>query len=97
MGSTLCQDGATDAGDATVLAAMDLGPRRPDMARSDERPRLWTYTASARELVAQGDNGLLVPNFAKGAVIGYLNRVLWRWDDTAPSSLELIDDEHRIG
>lgn len=50
----------------------------------------------AREFVAQGYNGLLVPSFAKGAVVGDQNLVLWRWGDTAPVRLELIDDEHRL-
>lgn len=50
----------------------------------------------ARELVAQGYNGLLVPSFAKGAVFGDRNVVLWKWGGAAPSRLELIDDEHRL-
>lgn len=51
----------------------------------------------ARELFGQGYNGLLVQSFAKGAVAGDLNLVLWRWGDATPARLVLIDDEHRLG
>lgn len=50
----------------------------------------------ARGLIAAGYNGLLVRSFAKGAGSGDLNLVLWKWDSTAPSHLELIDDEDRL-
>ncbi|MEI9405119.1 RES family NAD+ phosphorylase [Mesorhizobium argentiipisi] len=89
-----------DAGDATALAAMGLDastladPTWRDQMRDHGEAHTQRF---ARELVAQGYNGLLVPSFAKGAAIGDLNLVLWRWGDTAPSRLELIDDEHRLG
>ena len=50
----------------------------------------------ARELIAKGYCGLRVRSFAKGSGPNDVNLVLWRWDTTAPSRLELIDDEDRL-
>ena len=50
----------------------------------------------ARELIAAGYNGLLVRSFTKGAGSGDMNLVLWKWGLTAPSHLELVDDEDRL-
>ncbi|MDN3722310.1 RES family NAD+ phosphorylase [Roseibium salinum] len=51
----------------------------------------------ARQLIAEGYNGLLVRSFAKGAGPGDTNLVLWRWGRGASSRLTLIDDEDRLG
>ncbi|TPJ31495.1 MULTISPECIES: RES family NAD+ phosphorylase [unclassified Mesorhizobium] len=90
-----------DAGDATALTAMGLDaaaladPTWRDQMRDHGEAHTQRF---AREMFAQGYNGLLVPSFAKGAAaIGDLNLVLWRWGDTAPSRLELIEDEQRLG
>lgn len=89
-----------DAGDAAALAAMGLDaaaladPTWRDQMRDHGEAQTQRF---ARGLVAQGFNGLLVQSFAKGAVFGDVNLVLWRWGDAAPSRLELIDDEHRLG
>jgi RES domain-containing protein len=88
-----------DAGNAVNLATMGLDGSTlaeatwRDQMRSAGEARTQRF---ARELVAQGYNGLLVPSFAKGAATGDLNLVLWRWSNVAPSRLELIDDEHRL-
>ncbi|MBU4527162.1 MAG: RES family NAD+ phosphorylase [Alphaproteobacteria bacterium] len=50
----------------------------------------------ARDLIAKGYNGLLVRSFAKGSGPRDMNLVLWNWGQTAPSRLELIDDEDRL-
>ncbi|MEW4462561.1 MULTISPECIES: RES family NAD+ phosphorylase [Hyphomicrobiales] len=50
----------------------------------------------ARELIANGYSGLRVRSFAKGGGPDDMNLVLWRWGTTAPSRLELIDDEDRL-
>jgi RES domain-containing protein len=50
----------------------------------------------ARRLIAAGYQGLLVKSFAPGATGDDLNLVLWKWGDTAPSRLVLIDDEERL-
>lgn len=88
-----------DATDPANLAAVGLDKAalgdptwRDQMKLSGEAPT----QRLARELVAQGFNGVLAPSFAKGAVAGDQNLVLWRWGAVAPSRLELIDDEHRL-
>jgi RES domain-containing protein len=50
----------------------------------------------ARRLIAAGHNGLLVRSFAAGSDDADMNLVLWRWGDTLPSRLVLIDDEGRL-
>lgn len=50
----------------------------------------------ARRLIAARYNGMLVRSFAAGASVDDRNLVLWRWDDTTPSCLTPIDDEHRL-
>jgi RES domain-containing protein len=52
--------------------------------------------ALARRLIAGGYHGLLVRSFAPGATGDDLNLVLWKWGDTAPARLILIDDEGRL-
>ena len=51
----------------------------------------------ARNLIAEGYNGLLVRSFAKGAGPGDINLVVWRWGESRRFRLELIDDEDRLG
>lgn len=50
----------------------------------------------ARRLVSDGYHGLLVRSFAPAARRDDLNLVLWRWSDTLPFRLALIDDEGRL-
>lgn len=89
-----------DARNTANLAAMGFDetaladPTWRDRMRSDGEAPTQRF---ARDLVAQGYNGLLVLSFVKGAGPSDLNLVLWRWGDAAPSQLELIDDEHRLG
>jgi RES domain-containing protein len=52
--------------------------------------------AFAERLVAQGFHGLLVRSFASGLSEDDLNLVLWRWGDSAPARLVLIDEEARL-
>lgn len=52
--------------------------------------------AFARRLAAAGYHGLLVKSFAPGATSDDLNLVLWKWSDSAPHRLILIDDENRL-
>ena len=47
----------------------------------------------ARALISKGYQGLLVRSFAPGASESDLNLVLWRWGETPPARLILIDDE----
>lgn len=75
--------------DATTLA--DTTWRDQMKATGEARTQ-----AFARRLAAAGNNGLLVRSFAPGATRDDLNIVLWRWGNSAPSRLVLIDDEHRL-
>lgn len=79
-----------DAGLDTVALA---DPTWRDQMKAIGEARAQTF---ARQLIAQGYNGLLVPSFAPGATDDDLNLVLWRWGDHAPSRLVLIDDEKRL-
>lgn len=49
-----------------------------------------------RRFVTDGYSGLIVKSFAPGAAHDDLNCVIWKWGSAAPSSLILIDDEHRL-
>ena len=88
-----------DASDAANLGAFGLdevalaNPAWRDQMRDVGEASTQRF---ARELVGQGYNGLLVPSFAKGAVAGDSNLVLWRWGDASPARLELIDDAQRL-
>ena len=50
----------------------------------------------AQLLIAEGYAGLLTRSFARGTSGVNLNLVLWRWSGDG-CSLELIDDEGRLG
>lgn len=52
--------------------------------------------AFARRLTMAGYQGLLVKSFAPGAGEDDFNLVLWKWSDTPPVRLTLIDDENRL-
>lgn len=89
-----------DASDTAALTAARLDEAsladptwRDQMRKTGEAPT----QRFARNLIAQGYNGLLVRSFAKGAGPGDMNLVLWKWSASGPSRLELIDDEDRLG
>ena len=88
-----------DAGDTAALGAAGLDEAsladrtwRDQMIKSGEA-RTQRF---ARDLIAEGYNGLLVRSFVKGAGTDDMNLVLWRWSESDPSLLELIDDEERL-
>ena len=86
------RDGAALAGHGLDPAALaDPGWRS---AMLDGRPVPTQDLAKA--LHAAGFAGLLVRSFAKGATGADLNLVLWRWGG-ADATLDLIDDENRLG
>jgi RES domain-containing protein len=87
---------ATDAAALTAVGFDDAALADPtwrDQMRTAGEARTQRF---ARDLLDQGYDGLLVRSFAKGVTSGDLNLVLWRWSASAPSSLELIDDERRL-
>jgi RES domain-containing protein len=75
--------------DAVALAASTW---RDEMRANGES----RTQAFARSLLAKGYSALLVRSFAPGASQRDLNLVLWRWGDTAPARLTVIDDEGRL-
>ena len=88
-----------DTTDRAALKAMGIDeaaladPTWRDQMRISGEARTQRF---ARELIADGYNGLLVRSFAKGASGKNLNLVLWTWGPSAPSALEVIDDEGRL-
>lgn len=52
--------------------------------------------ALADRLISSGFAGMRVRSYATGAGLGDVNLVLWRWGDTLPRRVALIDDEHRL-
>ncbi|PKR87444.1 hypothetical protein CXZ10_19770 [Pleomorphomonas diazotrophica] len=64
-----------------------------DEMRATGRSRTQAFAA---ELLAAGFAGLLVRSFARGSSEADLNLVLWRWSDSLPHRLTVIDDEGRL-
>ena len=50
----------------------------------------------ANRLIAEGFAGIQLPSFARGAPRNAINVVLWRWGDTMPTKLTVIDDQDRL-
>lgn len=63
--------------------------------RSEGRePASWVV---ARNLIAEGAAGILVPSFAHGARADrHHNLVLWRWSDQLPHQVNVIDPHRRL-
>ena len=92
-------NGVFDCRDDRALAAegMDAGALADSAWRDQMRASGEARTqAFARRLIAGGYHGLLVRSFAPGATADNLNLVLWRWGNSAPARLILIDDENRL-
>ena len=92
-------DGIFDSTDETALqgegmdtATLSASTWRDEMKAKGEA-RTQTF---ARTLVAKGYCALLVRSFAPGASGHDLNLVLWRWGNSLPPRLTLIDDEGRL-
>jgi len=64
-----------------------------DLADRGVVPPSW---ALARRLMAAGVAGILVPSFATGATSRDVNAVFWRWGDSLPHRLRVIDDHARL-
>lgn len=88
-----------DSRDLVALAAFGLTPSllADNGWRDQMKARGKAATQEfAERLIADGFNGLLIQSFAPGARAGDLNMVLWKWGDSAPCRLVLIDDEGRL-
>ncbi len=85
-------DEAALGGEGMDAAALSASTWRDDMRANGES----RTQAFARSLLATGYSAMLVRSFAPGASQRDLNLVLWRWGDTAPARLTVIDDEGRL-
>jgi len=88
-----------DGRDATALAAQDMDAAalanaawRDEMSATGEA----RTQGFARRLISAGYNGLVVRSFAPGATAEDMNLVLWKWSDSAPTRLVVIDEEKRL-
>jgi RES domain-containing protein len=88
--------------DSTDIAALrDKGIDKTVLSANTWRDEMETKgeartQALARALIGEGYDGLLIRSFAAGASENDLNLVLWRWGDSPPARLTLIDDEGRL-
>lgn len=87
-----CRDDAALSAEGMNAAALADNAWRDRMKASRQSPT----QAFARRLMRKSFDGLLVRSFAPGANEDDLNMVLWRWGDSAPARLILIDDESRL-
>lgn len=71
----------------------DLACAWEDLADRGLVPPSW---ALARRLAAAGHAGIIVPSFAPGATPADRNAVFWRWSDTLPHRVTVIDDFARL-
>ena len=64
-----------------------------DLASKGENPPSWTL---ARRLAGAGAAGILVGSFAPGATGADVNAVFWRWSDSRPHMVKVIDEQNRL-
>ncbi len=87
-----CRDAAALAAENMTADALAAPTWRDEMKVAGEAKT----QGFARRLMKTGHSGLLVRSFAPGATADDLNIVLWRWGDSRPARLLLIDDENRL-
>ena len=72
------------------IGRSDLACPWEDMVSRKTTPPSWKI---ARQLIARGVAGIVVPSFAPGAGAGDRNVVFWEWADIPPHKVAVIDDE----
>jgi len=87
-----CRDSEALAAESMTADALAAPTWRDEMKAAGEAKT----QGLARRLMKAGHSGLLVRSFAPGASADDMNLVLWRWGDSAPARLVLIDDENRL-
>lgn len=87
-----CRDEAALAVEGMDTAILTSTTWRDEMRTSGES----RTQAFAQRLTSAGYTGLIVRSFAPGSTADDLNLVLWKWGDSAPSRLILIDNESRL-
>jgi RES domain-containing protein len=75
------------------IDAADLSCGWEDHASRGQVPPTWSL---AQRLLADGAAGALVPSFAPGTTGADINVVFWRWSDTPPHRISVIDDFGRL-
>ena len=74
-------------------SSAELGCAWEDMADQNREPPTWLL---ADRLQTNGVAGMLVRSFAPGCSENNRNLVLWQWSNTAPYSVQVIDDLSRL-
>jgi len=92
-----CAD-VVDLSDAKMQRLLDYSPAElgcawEDMADQNREPPTWLLVD---KIQANGIAGLLVRSFAPGCSENNRNLVLWQWSNTAPHSVQVIDDLNRL-
>jgi RES domain-containing protein len=100
---TLCAydvdcDDVLDLRDPAILAAHGVDPEAlacpwKDLATRGIRPPSW---AVADRLVRNGIAGVVVLSFARGATALDVNAVFWRWSDSPPHQVRVVDPLGRL-
>lgn len=91
-------DGVPDLSDAAGCRARHIEPADlscpwEDLMTRRIMPPSWTL---ADRLRADGIAAIIVPSYAPGALPDDRNVVFWRWSDTLPHRVVVIDDERRL-
>jgi RES domain-containing protein len=84
--------------DASTLSTLGIAPGElacawEAMADRGADPPSWSI---ARRLFNDGYAGILVQSFAHGASVTDVNAVFWRWSDSPPHQVRVIDDHSRL-
>lgn len=87
-----------DLTETAVLSAIGIADEAlacpwEDLATQGPTPPTWEL---ADVLIDAGHHGVLVPSFAPGTGSADQNLVLWRWSDTPPCCVKVIDDFGRL-
>jgi RES domain-containing protein len=90
-------EGIADLSDETGrlklgVSVAELACAWEDLATRGVRPPSWKL---AERLIASRVAGVIVPSFAPGTLATDRNVVFWRWADTPPHKVTVIDDEAR--
>ena len=86
---------ATDPS-ARQSAGVLLKDLASDWLRDQEQGAVSTSQRFADRLITEGFAGMLVRSFRRGARPDDRNLVLWKWGDSLPSRVRLVDEEGRL-
>jgi len=64
-----------------------------DIFAKGGEPPSW---AMSRRLIGDGIAGAIVPSYASGAAASDVNVVFWRWSDSLPHQVMVVDDFERL-